>query len=38
MQFKPEVGLGSYGGARLHGEGRGANPYAERGYLAIENG
>lgn len=38
MEVKPEVPLGSYDGAKLHGEGRGGNPYAERGYLAIKNG
>lgn len=36
LEVKPEVKLGSYDGAKLHGEGRGGNPYAERGYLAIK--
>ena len=36
LEVKPEVTLGSYDGAKLHGEGRGGNPYAERGYLAIK--
>lgn len=36
IEVKPEVSLASYDGALLHGEGRGGNPYAERGYLAIK--
>lgn len=38
LEVKPESTLGSYDGAKLHGPGRGGNPYAERGYRAISGG